>query len=109
MFSHTIKGQKYNMPLLGRFLDPPADAVKQGLPAVTLRPRLIDFELLKGEDGKRTVGFGWFAGGKYHIQTLFRLKADLFLSGGRSRGVFSNGAVSSRKGHRQSFLGMSSL
>ncbi|KAF9530087.1 hypothetical protein CPB83DRAFT_851547, partial [Crepidotus variabilis] len=21
MFSHTIKGQKYNMPLLGRFLD----------------------------------------------------------------------------------------
>lgn len=25
--------------------------------------RLIDFELLTSEDGKRTVGFGWYAGG----------------------------------------------
>lgn len=30
-------------------------------------PRLIDYELLVGEDGKRTVGFGWFAGGEYGL------------------------------------------
>ena len=51
MFSHTVKGQMYNMELHSKFLGS-ANA-----------PRLIDYELLTGEDGKRTVGFGWFAGG----------------------------------------------
>lgn len=61
MFSHTVKGQLYNMELLGKFLaSETADAVQAG----TLLPRLIDYELLTGEDGKRTVGFGWFAGGE---------------------------------------------
>ena len=71
MFSHTVKGQLYNMELLGKFLaSETADAVQAG----TLLPRLIDYELLTGEDGKRTVGFGWFAGGE-----LFRnpLMSDL--------------------------------
>ena len=56
MFSHTTKGQPYNMELLSRFLsqDPQRD----------LPPRLIDYELLTGSDGKRTVAFGWFAGGE---------------------------------------------
>jgi alpha-aminoadipic semialdehyde synthase len=55
MFSHTTKGQPYNMELLSRFLS------SQENPS--LQPRLIDYELLVGGDGKRTVGFGWFAGG----------------------------------------------
>ncbi|KAH7886733.1 Saccharopine dehydrogenase-domain-containing protein [Phlebopus sp. FC_14] len=54
MFSHTTKGQSYNMELLSGFLS-------QG-PSRHLLPRLIDYELLTGTDGKRTVGFGWFAG-----------------------------------------------
>lgn len=58
MFSHTAKGQAYNMPLLSSFL-----ADHDAAEAETL-PRVIDFELLTSEaGGKRTVGFGWFAGG----------------------------------------------
>lgn len=54
MFSHTHKGQHYNMELLSKFLTPGDTS-----------PRLIDYELLTDENGRRTVGFGWFAGGKY--------------------------------------------
>lgn len=54
MFSHTHKGQHYNMELLSKFLG-----------SGDLSPRLIDYELLADEDGKRTVGFGWYAGGEY--------------------------------------------
>jgi len=57
MFSHTAKGQLYNMPLLSRFTE--ASGFGAGSTA-----RLIDYELLVGSDGKRTVGFGWFAGGR---------------------------------------------
>ncbi|EIW77770.1 hypothetical protein CONPUDRAFT_128756 [Coniophora puteana RWD-64-598 SS2] len=62
MFSHTIKGQPYNMELLSRFLGTGEDA--------KLLPRLIDYELLTGEDGKRTVGFGWFAGVAGALESL---------------------------------------
>ena len=68
MFSHTIKGQMYNMELLAKFMaDEPAPL-----------PRLVDYELLTGEDGKRTVGFGWFAGG----QSCFRasVRSELALT-----------------------------
>ncbi|KAI0665470.1 Saccharopine dehydrogenase-domain-containing protein [Trametes maxima] len=59
MFSHTVKGQLYNMELLSKFLaSENGGAPERG----ALLPRLIDYELLTGEDGKRTVGFGWFAG-----------------------------------------------
>ncbi|RPD58275.1 hypothetical protein L226DRAFT_536764 [Lentinus tigrinus ALCF2SS1-7] len=59
MFSHTVKGQLYNMELLSKFLaSENPGAPKDG----SLLPRLIDYELLTGQDGKRTVGFGWFAG-----------------------------------------------
>lgn len=54
MFSHTAKGQMYNMPLLSRFVDDSGG---------DMAPRLVDYELLTGPDGKRVVGFGWFAGG----------------------------------------------
>ena len=42
------------MPLLDQFLSSDSKM---------LRPRLIDYELLTDEKGKRTVGFGWYAGG----------------------------------------------
>ncbi|OSD00329.1 hypothetical protein PYCCODRAFT_1437464 [Trametes coccinea BRFM310] len=59
MFSHTVKGQLYNMELLSKFLASENRSAPEG---GALLPRLIDYELLTGEDGKRTVGFGWFAG-----------------------------------------------
>ncbi|CDO70674.1 hypothetical protein BN946_scf184761.g12 [Trametes cinnabarina] len=59
MFSHTVKGQLYNMELLSKFLASENRSAPEG---GTLLPRLIDYELLTGDDGKRTVGFGWFAG-----------------------------------------------
>ncbi|KAI0653120.1 Saccharopine dehydrogenase-domain-containing protein [Cubamyces menziesii] len=59
MFSHTVKGQLYNMELLSKFL---ASENRSAPENGSLLPRLIDYELLTGEDGKRTVGFGWFAG-----------------------------------------------
>ncbi|TDL17070.1 hypothetical protein BD410DRAFT_901633 [Rickenella mellea] len=64
MFSHTTKGQSYNMPLLSRFLaiKPSTPLVQMDIPNSELLPTLIDYELLTNEEGKRTVGFGWFAG-----------------------------------------------
>ncbi|KAG0708523.1 Saccharopine dehydrogenase-domain-containing protein [Suillus ampliporus] len=64
MFSHTTKAQPYNMELLSRFLGSHQN------PAL---PRLIDYELLVGEDGKRTVGFGWFAGVAGALESLSAL------------------------------------
>ena len=61
MFSHTVKGQLYNMELLSKFLASENPAAPE---SGTLLPRLVDYELLTGADGKRTVGFGWFAGGE---------------------------------------------
>ena len=60
MFSHTVKGQPYNTPLLARFLASPTSTTS----SAELLPRLVDYELLMDQaSGKRTVGFGWFAGG----------------------------------------------
>lgn len=61
MFSHTTKGQLYNMALLSKFLSPGGQNVHN---SNIHAPRLIDYELLIAEDGKRCVGFGWFAGGE---------------------------------------------
>ena len=57
MFSHTIKGQTYNMPLLARFLN------TANTPEGHLLPTLMDWELFTDKNGKRTCGFGWYAGG----------------------------------------------
>jgi alpha-aminoadipic semialdehyde synthase len=45
------------MPLLSRFLRPNSSEDDP-------LPRLIDYEMLTDKNGKRTVGFGWFAGGE---------------------------------------------
>ncbi len=47
-FSHTIKGQPYNMPMLQKFID--------------LKCTLIDYECITDENGRRLVFFGKFAG-----------------------------------------------
>jgi len=47
-FSHTIKGQTYNMPMLQRLIG--------------LKCTLIDYECIKEENGKRLVFFGRYAG-----------------------------------------------
>jgi len=58
-FSHTIKGQKYNMPMLKKMMD--------------LRCNLIDYEKIKDEMGNRLIFFGRFAGIAGMIDTLWLL------------------------------------
>ncbi len=55
-FSHTIKGQDYNMPLLQRIIDS--------------KSTLIDYECIADDSGRRLVFFGRFAGLAGMIDTL---------------------------------------
>ncbi|KIM79378.1 hypothetical protein PILCRDRAFT_74408 [Piloderma croceum F 1598] len=68
MFSHTTKGQPYNMELLSRFLRGRGGNWTES--RVGMEPRLVDYELILGEDGKRCVGFGWFAGVAGALESL---------------------------------------
>lgn len=65
-FSHTIKGQSYNMPLLRRLME--------------RRCQLIDYERIVNDQGRRLVFFGRHAGLAGMVETLFaigqRLKAE---------------------------------
>lgn len=56
-FSHTIKAQPYNMPLLKKMLG--------------LKDTLIDYELITGDDGKRLIFFGDYAGYVGMINSLW--------------------------------------
>ncbi|MFT7618204.1 MAG: alanine dehydrogenase [Planctomycetota bacterium] len=56
-FSHTIKGQEYNMPLLRRMLD--------------LECTLMDFELVRNDEGFRLIFFGRQAGQAGMLNTLW--------------------------------------
>ena len=56
-FSHTIKGQSYNMAMLSRMLE--------------LRCTLIDYEKVTDEDGRRLIFFGNYAGLAGMIDTLW--------------------------------------
>ncbi|MCD4693067.1 MAG: hypothetical protein K8R79_09145 [Calditrichales bacterium] len=56
-FSHTIKGQSYNMPLLKRILE--------------LNATLIDYEKITGDDGMRLIFFGKYAGYAGMIDSLW--------------------------------------
>ncbi len=58
-FSHTIKGQSYNMPMLKNILDK--------------NITLIDYELVKNDEGKRIIFFGKYAGYAGMIDSLWLL------------------------------------
>jgi alpha-aminoadipic semialdehyde synthase len=58
-FSHTIKAQRYNMPMLGHIVD--------------IGATLIDYELVTSESGRRLIFFGDFAGYAGMIDTLWAL------------------------------------
>lgn len=58
-FSHTIKGQEYNMPMLKKMMD--------------MKCNLIDYEKITDERGARLVFFGRFAGLAGMIDTLWSL------------------------------------
>ncbi len=58
-FSHTIKGQPYNMEMLRKLLD--------------LKTTLIDYEKITNEKGRRLIFFGTFAGYAGAIDTLWAI------------------------------------
>jgi len=58
-FSHVIKGQTYNMPMLQRLLD--------------LRCTLIDYEMVRNDEGRRLIFFGHFAGLAGMVDALWTL------------------------------------
>jgi len=55
-FSHTIKGQPYNMDMLRRLVE--------------LRCNLLDYERVVDERNRRLIFFSWFAGAAGAIDTL---------------------------------------
>jgi alpha-aminoadipic semialdehyde synthase len=58
-FSHTIKGQSYNMPMLRRMMD--------------LGCHLVDYEKITDAEGRRLVLFGYHAGLAGMVETLSAL------------------------------------
>lgn len=66
-FSHVIKGQDYNMPMLRRLLE--------------LNCSLVDYEKICGADGRRLVFFSIHAGHAGMIDTLWTLGQRLFARG----------------------------
>jgi saccharopine dehydrogenase (NAD+, L-lysine forming) len=66
-FSHTVKGQPYNMPMLRHILDH--------------RVTLIDYELVKDAQGRRLVFFGNFAGLAGMIDSLWAMGRRLLSEG----------------------------
>lgn len=66
-FSHTIKGQSYNMPMLQKLLD--------------LRCTLIDYEKITDENGRRLIFFGNYAGLAGAIETLWAFGRRLAFEG----------------------------
>ncbi len=66
-FSHTIKGQPYNMPMLKRLMD--------------LKCNLIDYERIVNERDQRMVFFGHYAGLAGMIDSLWSLGMRLKVLG----------------------------
>ena len=58
-FSHTVKAQRYNMPMLRRIIE--------------ARCTLIDYELVRNDAGERLIFFGDFAGYAGMIDALWAL------------------------------------
>ena len=65
-FSHTIKEQEYNRDLLKKM--------------ISLKIKMIDYEVLKHNDGSRILGFGRYAGiiGAYNGLLTYGLKKELY-------------------------------
>ena len=65
-FSHTIKEQEYNRDLLKKM--------------ISLNIQMIDYEVLKHQDGSRILGFGRYAGiiGAYNGLLTYGLKKELY-------------------------------
>lgn len=65
-FSHTIKAQEYNRELLKEMIN--------------LNIRMIDYEVLKYDNGSRILGFGRYAGiiGAYNGLLTYGLKKQLY-------------------------------
>ena len=66
-FSHTIKGQKHNIPMLKKMMD--------------LKCNLIDYEKITNETGRRLIFFGRYAGIAGMIDTLWAFGQRLKLKG----------------------------
>ena len=66
-FSHTIKGQSYNMPLLKKMME--------------LKCNLIDYERIVDESNRRLIFFGKYAGIAGMVETLHCLGQKLKLKG----------------------------
>jgi alpha-aminoadipic semialdehyde synthase len=66
-FSHTIKGQKQNMPMLKKLMD--------------LNCNLIDYEKITDEKGRRLLFFGRYAGIAGMIDTLWAFGKRLAVQG----------------------------
>lgn len=66
-FSHTIKAQSYNMPMLKKILE--------------MGDTLLDYELVKDEKGVRKIFFGNFAGFVGMINSLWALGQRLLWEG----------------------------
>jgi alanine dehydrogenase len=69
-FSHTIKGQPHNMPMLRRIME--------------RRATLVDYEKILDDKGRRLVFFGRQAGLAGMIDTLWALGQRLLVEGTRS-------------------------
>jgi alanine dehydrogenase len=67
LFSHTIKGQRHNMPMLRRMAG--------------LGCTLVDYERIVDDRGRRMVFFGRQAGGAGMIDTLWALSIRLLAEG----------------------------
>jgi len=66
-FSHVIKGQSYNMPMLAHLLEVGAT--------------LIDYERIADDDGRRLIFFSLHAGYAGMIETLYALGQRLAING----------------------------
>ena len=66
-FSHVIKGQSYNMPMLKAMMEK--------------KCQLIDYEKIENSEGKRLIFFGRFAGLAGMINSLWSLGQRLLLKG----------------------------
>ncbi len=66
-FSHVIKGQPYNMPMLKRMMEKKCS--------------LIDYETITDENGRRLIFFGYYAGLAGMINSLWSLGERLRVQG----------------------------